>query len=147
MKTKILVVALACFSVGAVAQQSSDAQKPAAKTTTTAASPDALNTKGTPAVQAKGGKMAEDSWDPGKSAVRESPTKQNAKVSAGDVNGDGMPDKTAGKPSTSGQNTASSNAQSNGKSPVDLASGHPTGKRQHEAVSTTKSPEAVPNNK
>jgi hypothetical protein len=143
-----LVVALACFSVGAVAQQSSGAQKPSAKAATAAAAP-ATGGQGTGAAtsQDKGNKSGHDSWDPGKT-LRESPSKgslgqtappakQNASVATGDVNGDGTPDKTA-QPSSSGQN---------GASPSDVANGHPTGKRQHEPVSTIKSSEAAPNNK
>jgi hypothetical protein len=147
MKTRILVVALACFSVGAVAQQSNGAQKPSAKAATAAAAPATGSQGAGAATEMKGNKTSQDSWDQGKT-LRESPSKgslgqtappakQNASVTAGDVNGDGMPDKTA-QPSSSGQN---------GASPSDVANGHPTGKRQHEPVSTIKSSEAAPNNK
>src|ERR1022692_1793417 len=145
MKTRILVVAVACFSVGAVAQQSNGAQKPSAKAAS-AATP-ATGSQGTgAATEIKGNKTSQDSWDQGKT-LRESPSKgslgqtappakPSVSVATGDVNGDGMPDKTA-QPGSSGQN---------GASPSDVANGHPTGKRQREPVSTIKSSEAAPNN-
>jgi hypothetical protein len=159
MKTKILVVALACLSVGAVAQQSTSEQKPASKTST-ATPREAASGKAT------GKKMAQDDWhgsqaavvrespsktslgvreSPSKpsSMVRESPTKHS--VSAGDVNGDGMPDKTAtGQPNGSGQNAAINNSHSNIKTARDSASGQASGKRQHQPVSVTKVSEDTP---
>jgi hypothetical protein len=161
MKNKILIAALACLSVAAVAQQSASEQKPAS-TTSAAAPRDAATGKAT------GKTMAHDDWhanqatsvrespskgslgvreSPSKASVmvRESPSKQSLGVSAGDVNGDGMPDKTAsGHSNGSGQNAAINNSHSNIKSPRDSASGQASGKRQHQPVSVTKVSEDTP---
>jgi hypothetical protein len=128
MKNRILfVAALACLSVGAVAQQSTSGQSGASSKGT-----------GKATTQEKGGKSGQDSWDGGRGVVRENPPKQNGAVSAGDVNGDGMADKTASGPSKgSGKNAASANSQSNAK-PRDAATGQTSGKRQHEPVSLSK---------
>lgn len=162
MKNKILVAALACLSVAAVAQQSASEQKPSPKTSTAAAPRDAATGKAT------GKTMAHDDWhasqgtmvreSPSKSSlgvrespskastmVRESPTKHSAGISAGDVNGDGMADKIAsGHSNGSGQNAAINNSHSNIKSPRDSASGQASGKRQHQPVSVTKVSEDTP---
>ena len=84
---------------------------------------------------------------PTKANLRESPTKQTTQVSAGDVNGDGMPDKAAASPSNaSGQNAVINTSHSNIKSPRDLATGQASGKRQHQPISLTKTSEATPKN-
>jgi hypothetical protein len=118
MKTKILVVALTCLSVGAVAQQSTNGQQPKSTASTATTSPAASGMatgKKTAQDDWQGKKMAHDDWHANQAAgVRESPSKaplghhssiqSTTSVSAGDVNGDGMPDKTASPSNGAGQN-------------------------------------------
>lgn len=79
-----------------------------------------------------------------KSNIASNP-KPQARVAAGDVNGDGVAD--AASPNSgngTGQNAAVNTSHSNIKNGRDLATGQASGKRQHEPVTPTRESDKTP---
>jgi hypothetical protein len=144
MKTKILLAGLACLSVVAVAQQSSDEQKPSPKTdqATVRESPTKAST-GLRESPTKASTGVRESPTKASTGRRESPTKQSPQVSAGDADGDGTADKNIGSQSSSnGAGVAINNSHSNIKSPRDSAKGQASGKVNVQDISITKRSES-----
>jgi len=93
----------------------------------------------------KGGKTSNDDWTNGSAKNTDPKTgKGQSAVSAGDVNGDGVPDATAKNSGHATEKLTSATESSNGTQPRDAASGQATGKRQHDPVKITTEPDAKP---
>jgi hypothetical protein len=164
MKTKILVAALACLSIVAVAQQSNSEQKQSPKTGQVTSAREAATGKAT------GKTMAQDDWhqqnkassdaqlknvsSPTTStddaaAVRESPTKASTGLRESPTKAStGLresPSKqtvrvSAGDVDGDGaaDKAAAISSQGNVQSPRDAATGQASGKRQHGSITVTK---------
>jgi len=159
MNHKILIAVLSGLSLFAVAQSQTDKQKPRPSTSQTQSAPDAASNQAASHLEQKnvvhkdlaarnaaqgqpsGNKTGMDDWTQGvaKPASSGSGTKPSH-VSAGDVNGDGMPDAVARKNSGDATGAAASAAVDSSKdqAPRDAASGQASGKRMHQPVTIMK---------
>lgn len=134
MKSKILIVGLACLSLVAVAQEQSSARE--AKAPRDAATGQASGRR----TNQKAGETANDDAASREASTGKATGRQGVPVSAGDVDGDGKADVAASENSSAAAKPASGakTIPVSIKTPRDSATGQATGKRQHSPVTVTK---------